>query len=250
MDLEQQLASGRVEARSVAFTDLDVTADGRSFDGYAAVYGQEADLGEWTEVIAGAAFRGAPERSGNIPMLWDHNPGLPPLATTGGGTLQVTEDNKGLRVRAQIDERHMLGPTLMSMLERGDVKGMSFGFIAGKGNNKVSMRNGKPHRIIRGFDRLLDVSPTWNPAYSGTSAELRSLRQLATIIDVPEQNPEAEAEEHGENGPDVASHDVVAPDTPAMEADVLEEDEQLSRAAFEAEQRGRRLQMMGLTLPR
>src|SRR4051812_15221670 len=79
MDLEQQLASGRPEARSITFTDLDVTNGGRSLDGYAAVYGQETDLGQWTEVIVAPAFRGAPERSGNIPMLWDHNAGLPPL---------------------------------------------------------------------------------------------------------------------------------------------------------------------------
>jgi HK97 family phage prohead protease len=259
MDLEQQLASGRPEARSVTFTDLDVTNGGRSLDGYAAVYGQETDLGQWTEVIVAPAFRGAPERSGNIPMLWDHNAGLPPLATTGGGTLEVQEDGRGLRVKAQIDERHMLGPTLMSMLERGDVKGMSFGFVARGPNSKAQMRNGRLHRILKGFDRLLDVSPTWDPAYSGTSAELRSLRQLATIIDAPEQDPQAEVTEHGEDGPAVEDHDVAVPDatteepaatTEDSEEPVESEEEQRSRAALEAEQRRRRLQLLGVAIPR
>jgi HK97 family phage prohead protease len=169
MDLEQQLASGRPEARSVAFTDLDVTKGGRRLDGYAAVYGQETDLGQWTEVIVAPAFRGAPERSGNIPLLWDHNSTMPPLATTAGGTLEVREDGRGLRVKAEIDERHILGPTLMSMLERGDVSHMSFGFVARGPNSKAQMRNGRLHRILKGFDKLLDVSPTWDPAYTGTS---------------------------------------------------------------------------------
>lgn len=250
MDIEH--LAGRPEARSVAFTDLDVAADGRSFDGYAAMYGQEADLGDFTEVIVAPAFRGAPERSGNIPMLWDHNASLPPLATTGGGTLTVTEDGKGLRVKAVIDERHMLGPTLMSMLERGDVKGMSFGFIAGQGNSKVSLRNGKPHRLIRGFNKLLDVSPTWNPAYEGTSAELRSLREMAVLIDVPQHAPEAEVPEQGERA-DVEDHEAVVPDP--VEDEVVEQEQPSgadddSHWEARAAARKRRLQMLGIALPR
>jgi HK97 family phage prohead protease len=247
MDLEQQFQSGRPEARSVAFTDLDVAADGRGFDGYAAVYGQEADLGDFTEVIVAPAFRGAIERSGNIPMLWDHNEAMPPFATTSGGTLEVMADGRGLRVKAQIDERHLLGPTLMSMLERGDVKAMSFGFITGEGNSKVSVRGGKPHRILRGFDRLLDVSPTWNPAYEGTSAELRSLRQMASLIDVPQQFPEAEVSEP-EDGADVENQGEVVPDQSEAAVPV---EEQRSGADWQvqAAARKRRLQMMGLSVP-
>lgn len=248
MDLEQQFAQDRAEARSVAFTDLDVSTDGRSFDGYAAVYGQETDIGEYTEVIAPGAFRSAIQRSGNIPLLWDHNAGLPPLATTAGGTLTVVEDGKGLRVKAAIDERHMLGPTLISMLERGDVRGMSFGFVAGAGNSKVAVRNDRPRRTLTGFKRLLDVSPTWDPAYSGTSAELRSLRQMATIIDTPQQVPEAEAEEQGD-GADVEGHEIVV--VPSVE--VMEEEQRAGAdAGHEARTaaRRRRLQMMALTLPK
>jgi HK97 family phage prohead protease len=234
MDLEQQFVTGRPEVRSVPFADLDVAPDGRSFDGYAAIYGREADLGDFTEVIVPPALRGAVARSGNIPMYWDHNPGMPPLATTAGGTMTVTEDQRGLRVKAQIDERHILGPTLMSMLERGDVRGMSFGFVVGDGNSKISRRDGKVHRTLTGFRRLLDVSPTWNPAYPDTSAELRSLRQLATIIDVPQQIPEAEAEEHGD-GAAGEGHEVA------------QDPEQRSGADWEiqAAARRRRLQMLG-----
>jgi phage head maturation protease len=61
---------------------------------------------------------------------------------------------------------------------------MSFGFVAGAGNSKVEQRGGKPHRSLTGFKRLLDVSPTWDPAYTGTSAELRSLRALQIAEDI------------------------------------------------------------------
>jgi HK97 family phage prohead protease len=168
---------GRVEARSVAFTDVDASTDGSTFTGYAAVFDHEADLGDFTESISRGAFRKAIGASGNIPMLYDHNPGLPVLATTGAGTLKLKEDGKGLRVEANV-ARHFIGDAVREMVQRGDIRGMSFGFVAGAGNSKVEQRGGKPHRSLTGFKRLLDVSPTWDPAYSGTSAELRSLRAL------------------------------------------------------------------------
>jgi HK97 family phage prohead protease len=258
MDIEH--LAGRPEARSVTFTDMDVAKDGRSFRGYAAVYGQEADLGKFIEVMVPPALsQDVVNRSGNLPMLWDHNASLPPLATTGGGSLRVTSDKKGLLVEADIDERHMLGPTIMSMLERGDVKGMSFGFMVdrAKGQN-LEQRNGRVYRTIRGLQKLLDVSPTWNPAYVSTSAELRSLRQMAVLIDDPEQPVQAQEWEQDTSGPDVETPEAVVPDTDADVAPEATEavvpDEQRTGAdsdhEVEAEQRMRRLQMLGLSVPR
>lgn len=167
----------RVEARSVAFTDIDASNDGGTFTGYAAVFDHEADLGDFTESISRGAFRKALAGGGNVPMLYDHNMGLPVLATTGAGTLKLKEDGKGLRVEANV-ARHFIGDAVREMVSRGDIRGMSFGFVAGRGNSKVEQRGGKPHRNLTGFKRLLDISPTWDPAYTSTSAELRSLRAL------------------------------------------------------------------------
>jgi HK97 family phage prohead protease len=175
MDLDERFAHERVEQRSVAFTDIDTSNDGRTFTGYAAVFDHEADLGDFTESINRGAFRKALSTGGNVPMLYDHNPGLPVLATTGGGTLKLKEDGRGLRVEADV-ARHFVGDAVREMVQRGDIRGMSFGFIAGAGNSRIEKRGGKPHRQLLGFNRLLDVSPTWDPAYQGTSAELRSLR--------------------------------------------------------------------------
>jgi HK97 family phage prohead protease len=186
MDLNN-IPIGSAEARSAPFVDLDVTKNGREFDGYAAIYGEETDLGNYIEVVLPPAFRSALSATSNLPMLWDHNASMPPFATTKAGTLNVQEDRRGLRVQATIDERHILGPTLMSMAERGELHGMSFGFVTGPRDNKVQQRNGRVVRNITGFKALLDVSPTWNPAYAGTSAELRSLTTLGASVLVPEQ---------------------------------------------------------------
>lgn len=177
MDLEQQLATDRVEARSVAFTDVDTSNDGWSFTGYAAVFDVETDLGSFTESMSRGSFRKALSRGENVPMLMEHNPTLPVLATTAGGTLKLAEDTKGLRVEADI-AKHYIGEAVRELVKRGDIRGMSVGFRSGRGNSRIENRGGRPHRSILDFKKILDVSPTWEPAYPGTSAELRSLRAL------------------------------------------------------------------------
>ena len=119
----------------------------------------------------------------NIPFVWDHNQGLPPFATTGSGTLKLTPDARGLHVIAELDDDHFMSGTLKSMIRRGDVRGMSFGFIAGPGNSRMEHRGDRPHRIITNFRAITDVCTTWQPAYAGTTAELRSA--IAAYGDVP-----------------------------------------------------------------
>jgi HK97 family phage prohead protease len=183
MDLEQQFAQDRVEARSVAFTDVEISKDGWSFEGLAAVYDQEVDLGDFTESVNRGAYRKAVPSSGNIPMLYHHNAMLPVLATTGAGTLRLSDEVRGLRVKAAIAQ-HYVGEAVRELVKRGDIRGMSAGFIVGRGNSRVEQRASKPHRSIMNFKQILDVSPTWNPAYTGTTAELRSLRVLQVVEDI------------------------------------------------------------------
>jgi HK97 family phage prohead protease len=265
MDLNN-IPIGSAEARSAPFVDLDVTKNGREFDGYAAIYGEETDLGNYIEVVLPPAFRSALSATSNLPMLWDHNASMPPFATTKAGTLNVQEDRRGRRVQAPIDERHILGPTLMSMAERGELHGMSFGFVTGPRDNKVQQRNGRVVRNITGFKALLDVSPTWNPAYAGTSAELRSLTTLGASVLVPEQIHDGKSQS-AVDGPDQETTDVVT-DPPVCETcgkspegddacacNVDGAGEQRSGAdtdsvELEAAARSRRLQMLGIALPR
>ncbi len=256
--------AGQVEERSVSFTDLDVTKNGREFDGHAGVYNQEADIGAFIEVILPPAFRRGLDNTGNLPMLWDHNGSMPPFATTRAGTLKVEEDGRGLRVRAQIDERHILGPTMMSMAERGELTGMSFGFVTGPRDNKVSERGGRMIRSITGFKTLLDVSPTWNPAYEGTSAELRSLALKSAAVLVPEQVLSGEPQQLEDGQDQEVTEAAPVPEACEVCGKPPEGDESCECAEEPQEQRSgaeqadtaaraaraRRLRMMGLTLPR
>ena len=165
-------APARAELRSVAFTDLEAADDGSRFSGYAAVFDSEADLGSFTESISRGAFRKVLAESRNVPMLWNHNPDYS-LATTKAGTLKLSEDSKGLRVEADLGS-DFISDFVRERVRRGEVEGMSYGFVAGPGNQKIEQRGAKLHRVLLGFTRLLDVSPTWDPAYADTSAELRA----------------------------------------------------------------------------
>jgi HK97 family phage prohead protease len=255
MDLEQQFMVDRVEARSVTLTDVEVAQDGRQFSGYAALFGQHADLGDFTEEIRRGAFRKVLNSGANVPMYWDHDPRVPPLATTRSGTLRLSEDTRGLKVEADLDDDHYMTPTLRSMIRRGDVTGMSFGFVAGRGNQLVEERNGRPHRILTNFKNLLDVSPTWNPAYEGTSAELRSA--LAEIRSAYAASTGVYADPLEQRG---HGQRIVAGEEPQRDegapADVSEplDDQQEQRSdtdwEIQAAARARRLRLLGMQLPK
>jgi HK97 family phage prohead protease len=162
--------------RTARFSDLEVTdlADGEGFhfEGHAAVFDDVADLGEFTESIDRGAFRKALASAPNIPLLVEHDP-TKLLATTRSGTLKLTEDTKGLRVQADVADTQ-LGRDVRTLVKRGDVYGMSFGFVAGQGNHRIERRSGRPHRSLTGFKKILDVCTTWDPAYRNAEAQFRS----------------------------------------------------------------------------
>lgn len=178
---------GSVEFRSVEFTDIDTSVGGsREFEGYAAVFDVEADLGDFTESVDRGAYRKSLSEGYDIPLLYRHNPDLPWLASTKAGTLTLKEDGKGLRTKANIAS-HFLGDAVLENVNRGEIRGMSVGFIAGAGNSRIEHRGGKPHRSLSGFKRLLDVSPAPDPVYEATSAELRSLLRFHAGSATPDE---------------------------------------------------------------
>lgn len=252
MDFNHELP----EERSVELTDVEMTEDGLRFSGYAAVFGDVADLGDFTEEIRRGAFRKVLAAEGsNVPMYWDHDPRIPPLATTRSGTLRLVEDATGLRVQADLDNDHYMTPTLRSMIRRGDVTGMSFGFIAGPGNSIVESRSGKPHRVLTGFRALLDVSPTWIPAYAGTSAEMRS-----ALVEIRKARLEGHDQrivsgeypqaDEGDVTEVPAEVEETEETEPVAEVESEEQRSGVDEADASAAARRRRLHMMGLTLPK
>lgn len=179
--------------RAAALDEISMvenTEGGFNFAGHAAVFAQTADLGEFTEEILPGAFRSVLAEGQNIPLLHEHRQDQL-LATTGSGRLQLAEDERGLKVVASMVKTD-LSERVKALVDSGDLRGMSFGFVAGKGNSNIDRRRGKAHRTITGFKRLLDVTTTWDPAYVGTEAQFRTAALAgAYVLPAEPQDPRA-----------------------------------------------------------
>ncbi|HRP23612.1 HK97 family phage prohead protease [Thauera sp.] len=102
-------------------------ASGRVLSGYAAVFGQETRIGGFTERIKPGAFSKSLASGRDILALMDHRADAL-LGRTKSGTLKLYEDDKGLAFELRLPDTQA-GRDLVALAERGDVGGMSFGFI-------------------------------------------------------------------------------------------------------------------------
>lgn len=164
------------ELRSAPLVDADLR--GRTVHGYAAVFDSPwserlTEERGYVETIARGAFRKALQASGNVPLLWQHER-RDMLATTAGGTLRLKEDGRGLHFEADLPD-NPLGEYVRSMVDRGDVRGMSFGMQSLPEDSTVEQRSGVYHRTINTMRRLLDTTLTYEPSYEAATVELRSL---------------------------------------------------------------------------
>lgn len=160
------LAGGVIERRRAA--DLSV-APGRKLVGYAAVFGQETRISDFTEVIKPGAFA-ASLKGRDILALVDHDPARL-LARTKSGTLRLDEDSKGLRFELDVPDTTE-GRDLLALAERGDLGGMSFGFTVARFGERW---DGKKRELRAVTLHEISVVHAW-PAYEGTTVEPRAKR--------------------------------------------------------------------------
>lgn len=147
---------------------LEIRAKGRRLEGYAATFGQSANIGgRFTETIAPGAFSGSLRSKGDILALVDHDPGLV-LGRTRSGSLRLSEDSRGLAFDLDIPDTQA-GRDVLALAERRDIGGMSFSFSA------LDERRDGDRRELRSVElHEISVVLAW-PAYDGTVVNLRSL---------------------------------------------------------------------------
>ena len=173
-----------VERRSVELVDAEMK--GRLFRGYAAVFDTPwsdrlTEATGYVEKVARGVFRKALSRSNNVPLLLEHDPHQL-LATTQSGNLRIKEDGKGLLTEAKLPD-NALAEYARSLIDAGDMRGMSYGVTLDPRRDTMLVKEGNVFvRRITGVQELLDVSLTWQPAYTATSVELRSTGFVATPL--------------------------------------------------------------------
>jgi len=145
----------------------EIRSSTRKLEGYAATFGAEADLGSFVETIEPGAFHRA--LGGDILALHDHDPGKV-LGRTRSKTLRLYEDSRGLGFELALPNTSV-GRDVEALAERGDLGGMSFGFLVPDGGESWAGRK----RSLRSIDlREISVVSAW-PAYPDTEIALRAL---------------------------------------------------------------------------
>jgi HK97 family phage prohead protease len=156
--------------------EIRADAPGRRLEGYAAIFGTEARLGTVVEVVLPGAFRASLASGRDILALADHDP-TRVLARTRSGTLKLTEDAKGLVFDLALPDTQA-GRDVLALAERGDLGGMSFGFIAT--DTVWPQRDRRELRAVELHE--VSVISSW-PAYPGTTVQARSWRPPAPRLE-------------------------------------------------------------------
>ncbi len=152
----------------------DMRATGRKLEGYAATFGQTARIADFEETILPGAF--ANLAKGDVIALVDHDPAKV-LARTRSGTLRLAEDARGLKFELDVPDTQA-GRDVLALAERGDLGGMSFGFLVPKGGERWT---GKRRELVKIDLREISVVSAW-PAYPETSVTARAhMRQTPKL---------------------------------------------------------------------
>lgn len=169
-----------------------VRIERRAEGGPQTIVGHAAVFNEWTtlyrgrsfelrEIIRPGAFRNAIAEAQDVRALFDHNSSIV-LGRTRSGTARLFEDSRGLLCEIDPPDTQA-ARDVVTLLERGDVSGMSFAFSVREGGVKQSVRQEDGRDIYENectdLD-LYDVSVVTYPAYEATDVALRSSQVEAT----------------------------------------------------------------------
>lgn len=172
----------KFESRICTGSELRTSqGDEMALVGYAATFGVLShDLGGFRERIQRGAFDRSLREQHDVRALLNHDPNFV-LGRTSAGTLQLEQDDKGLKFRCQLDRNQQSHRDLHSSVKRGDVCECSFCFrvpgpscdVWDEGTDERGAHFAR--RTLLDVD-LLDCSVVCAPAYPGTSVSARSAR--------------------------------------------------------------------------
>jgi HK97 family phage prohead protease len=187
-----------IEIRTLDSEPLELRAaadgDGMTFAGYAAKYNVPSLPLPFTERIAPGAFLRSLKSKNDIRAYVNHDDRMV-LASTRAKTLRLEDRADGLFVEADLPDTSY-GRDLSTLIKRGDVQTMSFGFST----VKDSWSSDGNERTLEQV-RLHEVSVvTGVAAYPQTTASVRNLRQIAkrTATDADQLTEAISALESGE----------------------------------------------------
>lgn len=183
----------RLCMRAVEFRATDEPSDGRTLEGYAAVFRQPALIDSWEgtfeeEIARGAFAKTIADR--NPVLQFDHGRDMRTGSVPIGAIQELREDQKGLFVQARLFDNPVVEP-IRQAIEGHAIDGMSFRFRVIRDewrDNKGKLvkasempillwepgDRGPLKRTIREVE-LFELGPVVFPAYEATSIGVRSI---------------------------------------------------------------------------
>lgn len=198
--------------RSFGFEFEERAGDGRTLEGYAAIFNSPTKIrdlsGDFEETIRPGAFTRS--LKARTPILqWDHGKD-PRVGTVPIGSIErLAEDSQGLHVRARLFDNEAVKPVQQAIAAQA-IKGMSFRFGVPEGGDTWTRRSGDVDLREIGDADIHELGPVAFPAYDTTSVSVRGMlaqlgpdeyrvlaREFADRFNVPILRA-AESEDYGD----------------------------------------------------
>lgn len=173
------------ELRNIAFKINRSDKESRTVEGLAIIFNSDSnDMGFIEQIAPEAIDEDTIARSDVFCYLnHDESRGVLARCNNGKGTLNLWIADDGLHYRFEAPKTQ-LGDELLSYLDRGEITSSSFAFtVAADGDIWTRDAENKLHRRIVKFDRLFDVSPVFQPAYSATSSTRRKVDEYQNLLE-------------------------------------------------------------------
>lgn len=147
----------------------ELTAANKTLVGYAVRWNSQSQViwDEFVEQFAPGAFAESLAGGSDVRALFEHDY-TQLLGRTKSGTLLLSEDNTGLRFELTPPDTQ-LGRDVLTMVERGDITGMSFGFRALKEAWDIGQ---VPYLRTVTAAELREITVTSMPAYPESGVEI------------------------------------------------------------------------------
>lgn len=212
----------------------------RTVEGYAVVFGvRSVNLTPWStersvyEIMEpGCIDQALLQRSDVVLTAFHNNQMILGRWRQGKGTLSLAVDAHGLRCTCTLAET-ATADELLTAIERGDITGMSFAFLAdeedsenGVSYERTNEREGDKVVWLRHVWRvtgLYDVTIAGHPAYEQTSIEAREVaKAIETALESAGTGAKEEREGEGESADARASHEAGSEGEKSEEETALE----------------------------
>ena len=148
-------------------------------EGYATTYNREYSLyDDGSYEVKEQIDRGAFDDADTKDTIMQYNHEGRVFARISNGTLQLSSDEHGLKIRANLGGTE-IGRQLYEEIRGGYTTKMSFGFTVAKQERTEEKDNGKIiiHRKITGIRKLYDVSAVSIPANDTTEISARNFSE-------------------------------------------------------------------------